>query len=61
MFGQVCLIGFIHNGGRRCCINMYDGDPEHTGNDLARFIVSHTAEELQKLKTMIDKVSLVAI
>lgn len=53
--------GFVGFAGRgypfKVCYNEEGSDPENLGNDIVDFIVSHTAQELEELKDIVDEVS----
>jgi hypothetical protein len=52
-------VGFVRGHGcyRKACYNEEGSDPENLGNDIIDFIISHTAQELEELKGIVDKVS----
>jgi hypothetical protein len=52
-------VGFVRRRGcyRNACYNEEGSDPETLGNDIINFIISHTAQELEELKGIVDKVS----
>jgi hypothetical protein len=52
-------VGFVRGRGcyRNACYNEEGSDPENLGNDIINFIVSHTAQELEDFKIMVDKAS----
>jgi hypothetical protein len=52
-------VGFVRRRGccRNVCYNEEGSDPENLGNDIINFIVSHTAQELEDFKIMVDKAS----
>ena len=51
--------GFVQGHGcfLNACHNEEAPDPENLGNDVLDFILSHTAQELEELKEMIQKVT----
>ena len=56
--GTSGFVGFVGRGySFKVCYNEEGSDPENLGNDIVDFIVSHTAQELEELKGIVDKVS----
>lgn len=51
------LIGFIINGVRKATYKHYDSYPSRLGNDIIRFILSLTEEELIDMQAKVEAVS----